>query len=568
MPRPTSGSPPRSGIRLASDPIVAYEDDDVVVVDKAAGVPTQASDPRIPDDLPSRLRRFLAERSGRAERDVYLGIHQRLDAATSGVVLYTKRREVNAAVARELEGRHADKRYVAVVTGWRRGASARLEHRLAERSGGRVEVVPARDRRGREAVTHVRVLEKHGDRALVEARIETGRTHQIRVQLAAAGAPVAGDGLYGGVPAPRLMLHARSIELAHPSGGRLAVETAIPDELREFARGEPSDPFEPTTLSRRLDRACELRAAFAWSSTSAFRLVNEAGDALPGLAVDVYGDYAVAQLYDDAARSAEPVVLDALAALGFDGVYVKRRPKQANVVVDTRREELAPAHALRGRDAPSELVVREDDTPFVVRLGDGLSTGLFLDQRENRRRVRELASGARVLNLFAYTCGFSVAAAVGGARRTVSVDASSSALAWGRRNFEAASITLAGDAHRFVDADVFDVLAQLARGRERFDLVVLDPPTFSTTRSTTWASGTQYRELAALCVGVTAPGGRLLACSNDRRMVRAKFRRYLHEAARDAKRNVKQMKDLPSPRDFPVAAGAEPHTKSVLVTLS
>jgi 23S rRNA (cytosine1962-C5)-methyltransferase len=263
--------------------------------------------------------------------------------------------------------------------------------------------------------------------------------------------------------------------------------------------------------------------------------------------------------------AAREALLDRLGALGFDGVYLKLRPRQANVVVDTRRDELAPRLPVRGVPAPDELAVVEEGMPLLVKLGDGLSTGVFLDQRVNRRRVREMAAGARVANLFAYTCGFTVAAALGGATRTVSVDASVVALERGRANLEHAGAAL--DAHMLVADDAFAWLARAARQSERFDLVVLDPPSYSTTKRGRFVADSDYGELAAAAMAILAPGGKLLACTNHRGISPARFRRALFEAARAAKREAVQVKDLSESSDFPPAPGAGPHMKSALVTL-
>lgn len=543
---------------------IVYEDGALIAVDKPEGVPSQAADPAHPDDLVHRLGRFLGERDGGGV--AYLGVHQRLDQDTSGVLVYAKRKEANAGLARQLEGRAVDKRYVALVEGWR-GGDRTLEHRLARGSDGRTHVAPRGDRRAKPAISRVKVLRREGTRALLEVRIETGRTHQIRAQLAAEGAPVLGDRLYGGAPAPRLMLHASRIGLVHPVHPKpLVIEAPIPPLFARMMSKQGTASIEP--LSDTLARALERRWGLAHrEGTSAYRLLNEEGDGAPGLAVDVYADWMVLHLYADAID--EVSTLDALEALGPRGIYIKRRPRQANVIVDGRDDALAPSLPLRGEAAPEPLVIVESGLPFRVRLGEGLSTGVFLDQRENRRRVRELAAGARVLNLFAYTCGFTLAAAAGGARESLSVDASARLLAWGRENLEGAG--LASDAHRFEVGDVFDVLASLAASKERFDLVCLDPPTYSSTRSSRarssrWKSGSDWQRLGAMAMRVLAPGGRLLACSNDRRMGLAKLRRHLHEAAREAGISLAQLKDLPCPSDFPPPFGAEPHLKSVLAT--
>lgn len=556
---------------------VVHEDDALLVVDKPAGVPTQAATEGADDDLPTRLRAFLAARNGAPLDRTYLGIHQRLDRATSGVIAYTLRKEANKGLAAQLEGRNVEKRYLAAVSGWK-GGERTLRHRLGPLDDGIVSVVKPHDRRGQDAVTEVAVRERHGDRALLELSLITGRTHQARAQLAAAGAPIAGDRLYGGPAASRLMLHAHALGLRHPLSDRpLRVSAAAPRAFERWLRHgdvSPTAPFDADafddalTLSRE-DRYALGRAGLAASGsnahTTAFRLVNEGGDGLPGLAVDVYGDHLLVHLYDD--DLAREQVLDALMKLGFAGIYLKLRPKQANVIVDSRNEAYAPRTPVRGSAAPDEFEVFEHGIPYLVRLGDGLSTGIFLDQRENRSRVRALSAGKRVLNLFAYTCPFTLAAAAGGATRTVSVDAAKPALDRGERGLAHAG--LSGDQHAFVVDDVLTWLEGARRKRDRYDLVILDPPSYSTVGKTRFStSAGDYRPLAAKAMAVTAPGGYLLACSNHRQTVQAKLRRLLHEAARDAGREVQQMKDLSPPVDFPSAFGREPHLKSILVRLA
>ncbi len=563
---------------------ILHEDDAVIVVDKPAGVPTQAADPERPDDLVMRLKAFLTARDSAG---AYLGVHQRLDRETSGVIVMTRAKEANGSIAKQFEGRGVEKRYVAAVTGWpSRKDDATLRDSVAPGDDGRMQVVSAKARGAQLAVSHVRVLKRQGERALLDVRLETGRTHQARVQLAHARAPIAGDTVYAGAAAPRLMLHARSLTFTHPfTGKKVVYEAKVPAEMEAWlAHGDIGAAIydDAKALGVALSRARERRFGLGRTTTgpratTAFRLVNEGGDALPGLAVDVYGGYLVAQFYEDGTQplwsnethgaARRERVLDALHALGFDGVYTKFRPKQANVIVDARREEFAPKLPARGIEAPAEMVVLEEGVAYGVRLADGLSTGIFLDQRENRRRLRDMSKGARVLNLFSYTCGFSVAAAAGGASRTVSVDASVGVLERGRENLARLGLLDKGE-HTFVAEDVFAWLARAAKKAERFDIVVLDPPSYSNTKKRRFSSESDYDELAAAALAVVAPGGRLLACSNHRGIRQVKLRKFLREAAKLSNRDVAQLKDLPDPLDFPPAVGRESHLKSALVTLS
>lgn len=571
---------------------ILYEDEDLLAVHKPAGVSSQAADLSRPDDVVTRLRVFLAARDGTPEP--YLGVHQRLDRDTSGVLLFTKRSSANASIAAQLERRTIEKRYLAGVIGWRGTKKITLADDLAPgedgamrvvakaRSGMRPKYSPAERGKTQRAITHVTLRATRGDRALLDLVLETGRTHQARVQLAHAGAPIGGDPLYRGGPAPRLLLHAASLGLEHPRTKKTLVikdDRVRPDFEAWLAGGDRGYGIydDRKALDRALALALERRWGLGRSAdrdpperrTTAFRLVNEEGDALPGLAVDVYGTHLVAQLYaseewDVAGRKDR--VLDALGALGFDGVYLKIRPKQANVLVDTRRDDVAPKAPVRGEPAPSPLAIEEEGVPFSVRLDDGLSTGIFLDQRLNRRALRETASGASVANLFAYTCAFSVVAAIGGAKRTVSVDASLAALERGREGFLHAGITL-GPAHAFAGEDCFAWLAKAAKKGERFDVVILDPPSYSSTKKRRFVAETDYGELVALAAAIVAPGGRVLACCNHRKLARAKMRRLVHEGARLANRDVVQLKDLPEAPDFPPVPGRDVHMKSMLLTL-
>jgi 23S rRNA (cytosine1962-C5)-methyltransferase len=549
---------------------LVHEDADLIVVDKPAHVPSQAADAAHDDDLVSRLRRFLAARDGVAPDDVYLGTHQRLDRETSGLVLFTRRREANPGIAEQFEQRTIAKSYVAAVSdrGALRGERV-LEHALERGPGGKMRVV---SRGGQRARTRVRVSERRGERALVELGLDTGRTHQLRVQLAHEGAPIAGDSLYGGAPALRLLLHAERLELRHPTGGNaFRLVAAPPLELRRWLEhGIEDAACDPQLLARALELALQRRyrlgrARQSAEPTTAFRLLHREADGTPELALDLYGEHAVLHVFADEAEAPalEQRALDALEPCELAGIYVKRHPKQKNELADPRDDRYAPAAPLRGAPAPDPLVIYEHGVPYEVRLGDGLRTGLFLDQRDNRRRVRDLAAGKRVLNLFAYTGGFSVAALAGGAAEAICVDASASVLAWGKRNVERIA---ASGKHRSLHDDAFDVLARLARRGERFELVIVDPPSYATTRGRRFRVLRDYAELCEACVRVLAPGGRMVACINHNDALQARLRADVVRAVRAAGRHVVQLRDLSTPLDFPAALAAEPASKSVLLT--
>jgi 23S rRNA (cytosine1962-C5)-methyltransferase len=320
------------------------------------------------------------------------------------------------------------------------------------------------------------------------------------------------------------------------------------------------------SLHQLVERAVQRRSSFAHTgATTAYRLLNGAGDELPGLTVDRYGEVLVANLYDQGPAHEDALVVTLAGTTGARTVYVKRRPRSAARLSAAQVAALAPATPAWGT-AIDEVLVREHGLRFLIRPGAGLSTGLFLDMRETRARVRELADGRTVLNLFAYTCAFGVAAAIGGAKRVLNVDVARSALEWGRQNYRLNG--LSPDPYDFVYGDAFDWLRRLARRGARFDLVIADPPSFSSVKGRAFAVSRDYAPLAAACARVVAPGGLLLCCANEVRLSRRAFRAACLQGLREAGRTAcVRSFDGASPLDFPLLPGAEDPLKALLLEL-
>jgi 23S rRNA (cytosine1962-C5)-methyltransferase len=241
------------------------------------------------------------------------------------------------------------------------------------------------------------------------------------------------------------------------------------------------------------------------------RLVHGEADGCPGLVVDLYDTTAVV-VFDGGAAAAfwRPRIDDALSGLERGGAAI------AHVWLRGERRRGAggtEGEALRG-DAPAEIVVAEDDARFAVDVRTGQKTGLFLDQRDNRRTIRRHAAGQTVLNLFSYTGGFSLHAALGGASRVTSVDIAPPAIAGLERNVAHSGLAIA--VHEHVVADAFDFLARAAAQHRRWDLVIADPPSFAPSERARPAALAAYRKLAAAALAVTEPAGRfaLASCSS------------------------------------------------------
>lgn len=311
-----------------------------------------------------------------------------------------------------------------------------------------------------------------------------------------------------------------------------------------------------------LSRAAALRAEVR-AVTNAYRLVDDAADGYPDLTVDCYADWAVVSLYDSSVDDRLEPLSAALVGGFVRGVYVKR-----HVRGDQRRRDradVAPAIPVAGDPAPATVLVDEHGMRLAAHLYDGLSTGLFTDQRNNRRLVRELARDARVLNLFAYTCSFSVSAALGGAAETVSVDLSKRALERGRENFE--QNELPSPKHRLIHEDVLTFVPRAIRRKERYDLVVLDPPSFGTRARKTFSVDRDYAALLRQTVELLAPGGRLLAVTNHRKTSLAELRGMAEAAALGARREPVTLRSLEPPADHRYTVGSAPRAKSILMTV-
>ncbi len=521
--------------------------DGILVVDKPPGVVVHGGDERLGADIVSRLEQLLRSDG----HDGYLGVHSRLDVGTSGVLPFTTAREQNAGVAAEIERGAAERVYVAAVSlsgRSRLATSGTLEHQLAS-DKRRARVVLSG---GERAVSRYRVLSEQGGRALVELRPETGRMHQLRVQLAEMGAPIAGDDLYGGAPAWRLLLHCRERVVL---GQRYVAP--VPAELAGWVAS--GSGFAPLASFRsRLFDAAALRWPLLGQS-DVFRVVAEQGDGLPGVTVDRYGAYAVLAVASDEAEQQAQAIADCLVEQGARGVYLKRREKR-----DLRRAEpleVAPVTPLAGDAGPSPLPVTEHGMQILCELADGSSTGLFLDQRDNRKKVREAATGKQVLNLFSYCCSFSVAAALGGAARVTSVDVGGRALERGKANFSANGLDPAQ--HEFVQSDAVRFVRGAVKHNRKLDLIVLDPPSFGTVGRATFKFDRDIVGLMADCLRLLTPGGTLLCVTNHKKTSPAAFRRYLQTAAGQARCDVK-IKELQSQLDYPDALDGPHPSKSLL----
>lgn len=303
-------------------------------------------------------------------------------------------------------------------------------------------------------------------------------------------------------------------------------------------------PIDDALVERRLRRALGLRAALRPPETTALRVVHGEGDGCPGFVIDEYGlvngpKVAVLRLDGAGAAAFFERVRDAVVGLlrdqGYEGLLVRR----------DRRSGQPPALAFG--DVPRGRVrVLEHGMVLVGDLWEGQKTGLFLDHRESRRRVRQLARGRRVLNLYAYTGGFSVAAGLGGAGTVTSVDLAPEAIALATETWAANG--LPPERHRGVVEDARDFLAA---DRERYELVVSDPPSFAPRESAVPSALAAYEGLHASCLQRLVPGGLYLAGSCSSHVDAVMFAQTLAKASADTGRRIQILERNAAPFDHP-----------------
>jgi 23S rRNA (cytosine1962-C5)-methyltransferase len=319
----------------------------------------------------------------------------------------------------------------------------------------------------------------------------------------------------------------------------------------------------PASPLSTLDAAWQRRARLHESSaTNVYRVINRAADGFPDLAVDRYASVLVAHLYSQGITVQPPrALLENLAERArAQAVYVKYRPVQGNVLNEDARRALTPNTPLIGR-AIDQIEVQEDGLRFIVRPAAGLNPGLFADMREVRKWMRTVAAGQMVLNCFAYTCAFGVAALKGGAARVLNLDISRHYLDWGRENTELNGFaTVPTD---FVKGDVFDWLKRFGKRGQTFDGVILDPPSYSATHTTRFTVERDYAHLVALAAQVVRPGGYLIACTNYEQISERGFITRVREGLRGFPARIVQTRHEPE-LDFPVAAKAQPYLKVCL----
>jgi 23S rRNA (cytosine1962-C5)-methyltransferase len=552
-------------------PCLIFEDEHLLVVSKPAGLNTHAPSPHAGEGLYDWLRH-------REARWARLAIIHRLDKETSGVMVFTKTPLANRSLTAQFTARSVHKKYL-LLTDRPVGEGELTVRSTLVRAGDRYVSRPvhkdadsAETRFWKCRMQNAECRNSSGG-TIIEATPLTGRTHQIRVHAAESGFPILGDTLYGGTPALRVYLHAAELIIQHPaSGAELIFRAPTGADWAGLQTSGPAGALE----SRRQEAGPlpfqALREALIEPElTNAFRLIHSASDGWPGWYVERLGDFLLSQSAQELSQAQREELGRLAMVFSAHGACHKILTRQVQL---TAQAEASPQLAI-GKAAPERFTVRENGLQFELSFSEGYSVGLFLDQRDNRRRLltRHIASDFpllpaatvngpwEMLNTFAYTCGFSVCAAIAGAR-TTSLDLSKRWLDWGRRNFLLNQVDSAG--HDFLYGDAFDWLRRLAKKQRLFDVIMLDPPTFSQSKqSGAFRTEKDYGRLVTAALPLLKTSGVLFASTNAADLPPERFLAGVDKAIHKAKRTVLQRHYFPQPPDFPISRAEPAYLKTV-----
>lgn len=275
--------------------------------------------------------------------------------------------------------------------------------------------------------------------------------------------------------------------------------------------------------------------------TTAYRLFNQDGDGLGGLTIDRYGDYALFSWYNAYIYSLKDSIVAAFRLVypELGGGYEKIRFKGL---------DYQSAH-LYGQEAPETFTILENGVSYSVFLNDGLMTGIFLDQHEVRASLIDgLAMGKTVLNTFSYTAAFSLAAAMGGAFETNSVDLAKRSRDLSQAHFLANSLSM--DQHKLIVMDVFDYYKYAKRKGLTYDLIIIDPPSFARNKKQTFSVAKDYHKLVSQALEIINPGGHIIASTNASNLSVGQFKKQLEKGFAGYKHHYLNLKQLPA--DFAV----------------
>lgn len=305
-----------------------------------------------------------------------------------------------------------------------------------------------------------------------------------------------------------------------------------------------NEKIDKSFFQKKIETAIQQRNDFYTSTdTTAFRVFNGEGDGIGGLIIDYFEGFYLISWYSEGIYSFKDIILEALeASVSYRGVYEKKR-------FDTKGQYVEDDDFVKGERGEFPLIVKENGQKFAIYLNDGAMVGVFLDQREVRKTIRDnYSKGKTVLNTFSYTGAFSVFAAAGGATKTTSVDLAKRSLSKTAEQFEVNGIDI--EEQDIIVMDVFDYFKYAKRKELSFDMVILDPPSFARSKKYTFSSAKDYTKLLMDAINITEKNGVIVASTNNATFGMKKFKTFVEKAFKESNRNYTIEEEFSLPNDF------------------
>ncbi|MEK6628165.1 MAG: class I SAM-dependent methyltransferase [Bdellovibrionota bacterium] len=470
---------------------ILFEDDEILAIDKPYGInshtndaktsPTSSSDVHT-DDISDGLIEIYEKQLKRK-----LHIVHRLDQTTTGVIIFAKSQEAAKKYAEYFFNREVKKTYLFITAAQTQQESFFIDQSIVHKA------------KELEASTEFSVLKKSEKFSLWQANPLTGRNHQIRIHAKAAEIPIIGDEKYGGYNFPFLSLHNHKIEF--PNG--IIIKSAPPKYFEDL------NLLENQILVKALfetDRRTRLFSATSqWDQC--FRLVHNKDS---GFTIDQFGKVLMLSSYNEDWAESDTKTFSYFSSYIKKPILVRKMHNRGKDPLNKSNFVIQPQP-----DAPpleAVWIAKENNINYEMRSDTGQSFGLFLDQRLQRNWILNNSKEKVVLNLFSYTCGFSVAAALGGALQVTSIDTSKNVLNWGKKNFEINNLDQ--EKHKFLVRDSLDFLEYSLKKNIKYDIIVCDPPSFSRGEKGVFKIESNLEALLKNCLSCLNPNGHLLFSTN------------------------------------------------------
>lgn len=514
---------------------VLFEDGEIIAIDKPYGINSHTNDSKIgnSDFIQDGLIEIFEKQMGRR-----LYIVHRLDQTTTGVIIFAKTQEAAKKYAAFFFERKVKKTYWFVTA--------------AKSQKDNFEINESIIHKGKEleAKTLFQLLKKSASFELWQANPLTGRNHQIRLHAKTAGMPILGDEKYGGGAYSFIFLHNHKIEFPN----EVTILSKAPLYFNDLRLLQDR---ELTSALFEADRRSRLFSKYM-GSDQCFRMAHNREE---NFTIDQFGKHLTLSFYKEIWNESNRVSFAKYAELLQKTLFVRLMHNRGKDPFNKSQFIINP---LPDQEVENTWVAKENGVAFEMRADSGQSFGLFLDQRLQRNWVFKNAKGLEVLNLFSYTCGFSVMAALGGAVQVTSIDTNKNVLNWGRKNFELNGLDPAK--FRFLLRDSLEFLEGAIKKNQKYDLIICDPPSFSRGEKGVFKIETSLEPLIKNGLKCLRENGQLLFSTNFENTYIDDIRKIILKIKVQSGIKNLQIFNIHSALDFELP-GQKPILKSFLLKL-